>query len=271
MKALAIGLATILVAAPITPALAQDVPDDARPTVAVLRFDNDTGEERYEHLGRAFSSMMISDLSVLEQIRLVERERLEEILAELELQNSAYADSTAAQSVGMILGAEYVVVGSFVAVAPAMRMDSRVARVETAEIVATANVRGEQETLFDLQQRLAEQVIEGLSLVLSKEDRARLRERQEANRIDDLEAALAYARALCLMDHGAYPEALDALETARSRAPASGLVGSALALARRQAADEARDRARSEANRRLGNLTGGRVRIPGRSARRHPC
>lgn len=105
----------------------------------------------------------------------MERERLEELLAELDLQQSAYVDPNSAQSLGMIVGAQYVVAGAFVTVEPIMRLDTRIARVETSEIVTTAEVTGERETLFDLQQPLADQLVEGLDLVLTEEERERLR------------------------------------------------------------------------------------------------
>lgn len=228
--------------------------NEEKSVVAVLRYDNNTGDEKYEHLGRAFSSMMISDLSVIERIELVERERLEELLAELDLQQSAYADPESAQSLGMIIGAEYVVSGAFVTVDPEILMDTRIARVETSEIVTAAEVTGEQESLFDLQQRLADQVIEGLELVLTEQEEQRLRERQEANRIDDVETMVAFSEALCLLDYGAYVEGLDAMRDVQRAAPGSQIVGATLGVLRDKAEDEGRSRLASEANRRIGGL-----------------
>jgi TolB-like protein len=149
--------------------------EQERSVVAVLRFDNNTGNERYAHLGRAMSSMMISHLSVIDRIQLVERERIEEVMAELDLQYSGRVDPETAQSLGMIVGAEYMVFGAFVTVDPEMRLDTRVTRTETTEIVTTADVRGRGESLFDLQQALADTLIAGLELVLTEEEQARLR------------------------------------------------------------------------------------------------
>jgi len=241
------------------PLVAQE--EDKR-VVAVLRYDNNTGDDQYEHLGRAFSSMMISDLSAIERIQLIERERLEEILAELDLQQSAYVDQESAQSVGMIIGAEYLVTGAFITVDPEIRMDTRVARVETSEIVTAAEVTGQQESLFDLQQRLADQIISGLELALTEEEKRLLAERQESNRIDDIDAMVGYSRALCLMDNGAYPEALDAIQEVERSAPGSRLVGATLALLRDRAVDTGRDRVTNEATRRLGGLLGRRAPAP---------
>jgi TolB-like protein len=247
-------LVLFLSAAP-TAAIAQDAEKDRR-IVAVLRFDNNTGDDQYEHLGRALSSMTISDLSVIERIQLVERDRLEELLAELDLQQSGYVDPSSAQSIGMIVGAEYVVAGAFVTVEPEMRLDTRIDRVETAEIVTTAQVTGEREALFDLQQRLADQLIEGFEIVLTEEERQRLRAQQEANRIDDLDTFVAYSHALCLLDEGSYEDAFEAMQDVQRAAPGSQIVGAAMNSLRERAGEEARGRVDNEARSRLGGLLG---------------
>lgn len=256
--------------APIGPLAAAAQDGDAK-VVAVLRFENNTGDDQYDQLGRALSTMTISDLSVLDQIRLVERQRLEELLGELELQQSPYVDPSTAQNVGLILGAEYVVAGAFAAADPQIRLDTRVARVETSEIVSTADVTGERDALFDLQQKLADQLLEGFEVVLGEEDRVRLRERQEANRIDDIETVLRFSYALCLLDHGAYVEGLEEMEEVRSRAPGSQIVNATFDVLKERAADELEDRAKSEVNRRIGGLLGRRSRDPEPRRVQHPC
>ena len=239
--------------------------------VAVLRFDNNTGDDKYKHLGRALSSMMISDLSVLEEIKLVERERLEELIAELDLQQSAYVDPASAQDIGMIIGAQYVVAGAFVTAEPEMRLDTRVAKVETSEIVTTAEVRGESESLFDLQQRLADELVQSFQLVLTEEQRARLRAQQESNRIDDMDTVLAYSQALCLLDYGEYVEAFEIMQDVEAAAPGSALVRAMVNNLRDRAEDSARDRIRDEANSRIGGLLGrNRSRQPDRRPA-NPC
>jgi TolB-like protein len=231
---------------------------EEKSVVAVLRYDNNTGDDKYEHLGRAFSSMMISDLSVIDRIQLVERARLEELIAELDLQQSAYVDPESAQSLGMIIGAQYVVAGAFVTVDPEMRMDTRIAKVETSEIVTTAEVTGQQESLFDLQQRLSDQVIAGLELALTEEEERMLREQQQANRIDDVETMVAFSQALCLLDYGAYLDGLEAMQEVQEAAPGSQIVRASLGVLRDKAEDEGRDRLRNEANSRIGGLLGRR-------------
>jgi TolB-like protein len=247
---------------------AQDV---EKSVVAVLRFDNNTGDDKYDHLGRALSSMTISDLSVLDDITMVERDRLEELIAELDLQQSGYVDPESAQEIGMIIGAQYVVAGAFITAEPEMRLDTRIARVETSEIVTTADVRGQSESLFDLQQRLADELIAGFGLVLTEEQEARLREQQEANRIDDVETMVAFSQALCLLDYGAYVDGLEAMQNVQRAAPGSQIVRASMGILRDKAEDEARSRAESEVNRRIGGILGRRSRDSQPSAPPNPC
>jgi TolB-like protein len=239
-----------------------------RSVVAVVRFDNNTGDARYDNLGRAMSSMMISDLSAIERIQLFERERMEVVMAEQNLQYSGRVDEETAVTLGMIVGAQYMVFGSFVTMDPEMRIDTRVTKTETAEIVTTADVRGQNQSLFDLQQQLADTLIAGFELVLTEEERTLLRARQEANRIDDVETMIAYSEALCLLDYGAYPEALEAIQRAQSAAPGSQIVGATFNLLRDRAADDVRNRATDGVRSRLGGLVGRNIPAP---ARRRPA
>jgi TolB-like protein len=230
--------------------------------VGVLKYDNNSGEARYDHLGKAFSSMMISDLSSIPRLRLIERERIDELTAELDLQYSGRVDEESAQSLGMILGAQYLVLGSFITVDPEMRINTRVARVESTEIITTAEVTGQRDSLFVLQQRLADQIIDGLEVALTAEERQLLADRQQENRIDDIEALIGYSQALCLIDDGEFGEALDVMQGVQRAAPGSRLVSSTLSLLQERAVDSGRDRITNEANRRLGGLLGRREPAP---------
>jgi TolB-like protein len=254
----------------VLPFLGWSPPQEARKAVAVLRFDNNTGDARYDHLGRALAAMMISDLSVVEEIRLVERERLEDLQKELEFQESAHVDPATAQSMGMMVGAEYVVTGAFTAMDPEMRLDTRVDRVETSEIVKTANVRGKKDEFLDLQQRLADELVEGLGVVLTAEDTQRLRAQQEANRIDDVATVLAFSVALCLVDNGDYVDAFEQIRKVRDAAPGSAIVQLTFDHLKDRAEQDAKDEVKDRAGRAIGGLLG-RRRAPEPSRVRGVC
>src|SRR5215470_4700728 len=128
-------------------------------TVAVLYFDNDTGDQSFDPLGKGLADMMVTDLAGVPGIQVVEREKLEALLQELKLQRTRYFDPKTAQKIGRGVGAEYAVTGSFAAVAPDIRIDVRVLRIATGEVVVARKVTGQKERFFDLQQQLAAALI----------------------------------------------------------------------------------------------------------------
>jgi TolB-like protein len=208
----------------VTLALALFSPAPAKKNVAILYFDNYTGQADYDPLGRGIASMMISDLSVVKEIQLVERDKMQELIKEIDLQHTKYFDSTTSVKVGKMLGAEFVVVGAFAAVDPKMRIDTRVVRVETGEIVKTAQVTGDHDKFFDLEQDLANKLIDGLGIALSPEEKASLEAQQKANRMEALKTMAAVSRAIQYYDRKDYENAAKAIAPAVQQAPNSMLV-----------------------------------------------
>ncbi len=224
----------------------------ARKTVAVLSFTNGSGNPQYDPLGKGIAAMMITDLSSVSTIRLVERERLADLTKELQLQQTEMVDPLTAATVGKLAGAQYVVTGAIVALDPMMRLDTRVVSVTTGEIVKTAQVTGEQKKFFDLQQKLSKELIQGLDVALSPEDSARLAQEQERNRIDDLSVQLQYAQALDLYDQEEYVDAAAKIAQVMRAAPRSALVQASYKVMT--------DRAKQAAKKKLGEKLKGWIR-----------
>jgi TolB-like protein len=223
-------------------------------TVAVLYFDNNTGKSDYDPLGKGIAAMMISDLGAVEEIQLVERERMQDIVKELETQRTRYFDSTTAVKVGNMTGAEYIVVGAFAALQPKMRIDTRVVRVATGEIVKTAQVTGDEEKFFELEQKLASNLIDGLGLALSPEEQMKLAAKQEQNRVDALQTMVSFSKALNLYDRANYMDAASAMVPVLSAAPNSMLVRTAYDEMKRRAAAAAANKAKDKIKAGLGGL-----------------
>lgn len=217
-----------------------------RKTVAVLSFDNYTGKPDYDPLGKGVASMMISDLSSVPEIQLVERERTQDLVKEMELQHSKYFDSTTAVKAGHLVGAQYVVVGAFNAVDPKIRIDTRVVRVETGEIVKTAHVTGDQDKFFDLEQTLTDRLIDGLGVALSPDDKQRLASQQRANRVDALSTMLGFSQALALFDRGDYLGATERMAPVVRASPNSAVLHETLAEMRRKATAASTEKAKDK-------------------------
>lgn len=228
--------------APVPPPALTETPR----TLAILYFENHTGAARYDPLGKGLAEMLITDLSSISRLRVVERARLQELADEVAFSRSAHADEATALAAGRFLSASYVVTGAMTSDGLDLRVDSRLLRTETGEVLSTSTARGGQDRFFELQEQVADGLLAGLEMVLSEEEAALLAAEREANRIDDAETALAFSQALDLYDRGQYVDALERLAFVRRRAPASRIVSVTTTRVQEDAAaaavDEGRDR-----------------------------
>ncbi len=193
-------------------ALALVVPASATepPAVAVTYFDNNTGDPSRDALGRGLADMLITDLSQLADLRVVERSRLNDLLAELDLVASPFIDPGTAASLGEGLGARYVVTGSFVELEPTLRIDARLVDVGSGEVLLSTSVSGPVEEFFLLEKELALALAEGAGVEISFREQARLG--QVAT--ESFGAFDAWSASLEALDRGEVEEAREAVQRA---------------------------------------------------------
>lgn len=154
MKTRLLLLAVILgvLASAGTPALAAET---KVVTIAVLPFENVTKNAEISWLGHGFAETLATKLSNISTIQLVERTQLSQALKELKLQDTAVVDPKTAGKLGKIVGARYVIVGSYQKAGDALKADARRVEVETAVASGGVDVMGEYAKVFALQSELA--------------------------------------------------------------------------------------------------------------------
>ena len=108
-----IKLAGVLLIALSTPSVG--VADDRIP-LAVSYFDNTSKDASLDPLRKGIAEMLITDLSISPDIKLLERERLNDVLKELKLQSSSFVDPKSAAQLGKGLGAAYILTGSYLVI-----------------------------------------------------------------------------------------------------------------------------------------------------------
>jgi tetratricopeptide (TPR) repeat protein len=141
-------------------------------TVAVGYFANNSGVNQYEYLGKALGDMLVTDLSSSATIRLVERDRLNELLRELDLSDTDFIDPSSAVRLGRGLGAQYVVLGSFTVFGERLRLDARILRTETSEVALAEGVEGPMSQFFDVQKDLGRRLLAAMDVSLSSREEA---------------------------------------------------------------------------------------------------
>ena len=167
-RTLPLAAALLLGAAP---ALRAQTPDsaaaDRRPTLAVLHFRNGAlaGGAEYEALSRGIADLLITGLSANAGIRVVERDRIEELLREQDLSQTPRIDNATAARLGRTLGARHMIKGSFVVdQGGTMRLDAHAVNVETTGIDHVESVTGRSEDVLQLIAQLSDRLNRGLKL-----------------------------------------------------------------------------------------------------------
>ncbi len=200
--------------------------------VAVLYFDN-AGNPELVMLRLGLAQMMISDLASAAGIVVVERQRLNEVMAELELQKSAAVNPETAGQMGRILGAERLVLGSYFEFVGTLRIDARVVEVETGRVLFSGGVDGKKEEFLALEDRLVEGLLPHLGgepvrvtpppspKESAPKDGGPLRggSAEGSTPADPLGAALAFSKGLDLLDRKDIVHAREALEQAVAMDP----------------------------------------------------
>lgn len=125
-------------------------------TVAVLYFDYGGKDAALEPLRQGLAQMLISDLTSLDGVKVVERERLQDVLKEQQRGASGKLDARTAARIGKLLGARYLVLGSYFDVLNSFRADARLVDVETGEIVKSLGANGKADDFLVLEQSLAD-------------------------------------------------------------------------------------------------------------------
>lgn len=124
-------------------------------TVAVLYFENgNPSDARLEPLKVGLAQMMITDLTGQKGLKVVERARLQAILDELEMGHSGVADPNTANTLGKLLSAQYLVTGSYMEMMGTFRVDARLIKVETSEIINSVGRTGKAEDFMRMESEL---------------------------------------------------------------------------------------------------------------------
>ena len=223
-------------------------------TLAILYFHNQ-GNPELEPLKVGLSQMLISDLKGTGGVAVVERAQLQSILDELQLGHSGVVDPDTAAQVGKLLGARWMLLGSYFELMGTLRIDARLVRVETGEIVHAHGVDGGAQAFMSLEKALAGSFREALAAQTANADPPSgptgfadatvplLEEDAVADATtrggagpdvvhpdaQELEAAVAFSEGLIFMDRSDAPRAREAFQQALASNPALSAAREALA------------------------------------------
>lgn len=179
-------------------------PVTAKNTVAVLTFTNGTGNPDLDPFQKGLAIMLITDLSKIEKLTLLERTRIQALVDEMAMSRSGIVDRKASPKTGRLLGARFVIGGDFLKGGKKpLKLSSDILNIARPEAMKTIFSEGSYEALLALEKELAFKIVKTLDIQLSPEEKEALKEPLSRNM-----RALAYLfRGIDLSDQGRYQTA----------------------------------------------------------------
>lgn len=146
-----------------------------RNSLAVMYFDSVLDPADTDKTGQMITNLLITDLSESEQLSVVSRQRLFDILKQLGHSGATSIDRTVASDVAEEAGASWILSGSILQIEPAIILVSSVVDAANGRILASQRVEGAPgESLINTVDRLGAAIREDLAISKSVE--------QEVNR-----------------------------------------------------------------------------------------
>ena len=176
--------------------------------IAIMEFDNYSVGKYQDELGylaKGLADFFQHDFSQISSLKVVERDKIDYVLKELELAESGKIDKATATRVGKMLGAQLMVFGSITQLSSnSTRMIVRVVNVETSEIIASVDKEGKPDYV-KLEKELVGELAEKLDIMLTEETQMILKESNTGS----MDAAKLYSKGLDYMDQYDYAKAYE--------------------------------------------------------------
>lgn len=185
-------------------------------TVAVLYFKNNSRQPELDLLQKGLAIMLITDLSQVKKIEVVEREKLQALVEEMDFGKSGLVDTGTAPRVGRLLGARFLVGGEFrddkdrnIVIA------SDMVNVIKETVFAAPTAKGKIEMLMDMEKTLLFDIIRDLNIELTPKQIKLLKTPLSTSHL----ALIHLFEAVDKSDRGDYPAAENLYKKALKKDP----------------------------------------------------
>ena len=194
-------------------------------TLMVLYYRNNSGNATLDPLQKGLALMLITDLSQVKELQLVERVKLQALLDELAMGTTSVVATESAPRAGKLVGARWVVGGDLAALtAEGLEVTSRLVDIPTTMIVGQPTSKGVLEEFLQMEKEIVFDIVKLLHISLTPEAEATLGKPFSTS----IKAVTALAVAVDASDHGDYIKAADLYEKALREDPAIPIAVAAL-------------------------------------------
>ncbi|MBW2019833.1 MAG: tetratricopeptide repeat protein [Deltaproteobacteria bacterium] len=184
-------------------------------TIAVCYYQDLSPDKSLRAFQKGLAAMVITDLSKIKSIKVVERLRLQALLEEMKLGQTGIVDERTAPRVGRLLGAENLIVGNLLA--GSIEVNTSV----VGNINGTASVSVEKEKFYELPGVIVRDVAKILGIDLTPEEVKAI----GVPHTTVYKAFIYFGKALDALDAGKWQEAKNLFDMALKEDPKFALAG----------------------------------------------
>lgn len=195
---------------------------EGRNTMAVLYFQNKTGESEFDPLQKGIPLLLIADLSNVKGLQVIERVKLQALVEEIGLGTSGLVEFNAAPRVGRLLGARWLIGGDISK--GSIGIQSNLLDVPGQKVTGQAVVKGNLPELFRLEKDLLFEILKLLKIEVPPEEERELRKPCSTN----IKALMALFKGIEASDRKDYQRAAEHYEVASREDPNICIVRGAL-------------------------------------------
>lgn len=180
-------------------------------TLAVLYFQNIGNDKQLNALQKGLAEMLITDLSQVKSLKIVERLKLQMLINEMKLDSSSLFDQKNAPRFGKLLAVKNLIKGSYFDIDnKKLSIDASVINVPNGSFKQSKEVTGNISDYFKMQKDLVFNILDEIGVIPTTEEREKIK----AIPTESFIAFLKYCRGLELEDQGEYFEAADQFRNA---------------------------------------------------------
>lgn len=181
-------------------------------TVAVFYYKNLSQNDELQGFQKGLAAMVISDLSKIKSLTVVERIRMQALLQEIKLGQTGIVEPETAPRIGRLIGAENLVVGTL---AGEIQVATTLASSNASTIKGTATATIDKASFFEIPKGIVLDTAKIMRIELTTEERQAIGTPHTKN----YEAMVHYGMALDALDAGHWTNAKDLFAKAMQEDP----------------------------------------------------
>jgi len=182
--------------------------------IAVISFENHTGDQAFDHLRKIIPNLLITNLERSGYFQVTTWERMYDLLKQLDKEDTEFIDRDLGFELCQMDGVDTIVLGTFGKAADVFATDVKVLDVKTKDLVKSASSTGQGEgSILKTQiDELSKEIIKGIGIPESKVESQKLQ--ITSSTTESMEAYKNYITARDLYQKYYYEDALPYLEKA---------------------------------------------------------